>query len=101
VVYVAVGDIPEEDRRPCGSYDNPEPAYCEAVRMVNGSTATVLSTPSRREFHWSRPDGSYVFAIVDSTFRNNSLVPSAAMLPTLKELEEFATDSRLVLPARE
>jgi hypothetical protein len=56
MVYVAVGDIPEADRRPCGSYDNPEPATCETMRMVNGSSATVLSTPSRREFHWSRPD---------------------------------------------
>jgi hypothetical protein len=46
------------------------------------------------------PDGSYVFAIVDSTFRNNSLAPSTAELPTLKELEQFATDPRLVLPPR-
>jgi hypothetical protein len=101
MVYVAVGEIPEEDRRPCGTYDNPEPANCEAMRMANGSTATVLSTTSRREFHWARPDGSYVFAIVDSTFRNNSLVPSTAALPTLKQLEKFAIDSRLVLPARD
>ena len=26
MVYVAVGDIPEVDRLPCGMYDNPEPA---------------------------------------------------------------------------
>jgi hypothetical protein len=56
MVYVAVGEIPEEDRRPCGTYDNPEPANSEAMGMANGSTATVLSTTSRREFHWSRPD---------------------------------------------
>jgi hypothetical protein len=81
-------------------YDNPEPATCEVMAMTNGSSAIVLSKASRREFHWSRPDGSYVFAIVDSTFRNNSLVPSTAALPTLKALEEFATDPRLVLPSR-
>ncbi len=81
-------------------YDNPEPATCEAMTMTNGSTAIALSKASRRELHWSRPDGSYVFVIVDSTFRNNSLVPSTADLPTLKELEEFATDPRLVLPSR-
>ena len=70
------------------------------MTMTNGSTAIVLSKAIRREFHWSRTDGSYVFAIVDSTFRNNSVVPSTAALPTLKELEEFASGPRLVLPAR-
>ena len=34
-------------------------------------------------------------AILDDTFRNNSVVPSTAALPTLKDLEEFATDPRL------
>jgi hypothetical protein len=68
--------------------------------MSNGSTAIVLSNAHRLELHWSRPDGSYVFVIVDSTFRNNSLVPSTAALPTLKEREELATVPRLVLPSQ-
>jgi hypothetical protein len=101
MVYVAVGDIPEADRLPCGRYDNPEPARCQVVLMSNGSSATVLSNAKRREFHWSWRDGSYVFAVVDSTFRNNSLVPSTAELPTLKELQQFATDPTLVLPPRD
>jgi hypothetical protein len=100
MVYVAVGDIPQPDRLPCGTYNNPEPAMCHVMPMANGSSATVLSTTSRRELHWSRPDGSYVFAIVDSTFRNNTLVPSTAALPTLEELEGLVTDPRLVLPPR-
>ena len=100
MVYVAVGDVASPDRVPCGSYHNPAPATCDVVAISDGSSATVLSTSSRRELHWSRPDGSYVFAIVDSTFRNNTIAPSTAALPTLTELEAFATDPRLVLPHR-
>lgn len=48
--------------------------------------------------HWSRPDGSYVFVIVDAVFGNNTTVASKAALPTLTQLEDFVMDPRLVLP---
>jgi hypothetical protein len=39
-----------------------------------------------------------VFAIIDATFRNNSVTPSEAALPTLDQLKSFVMDPRLVLP---
>ena len=66
--------------------------------MPDGSEAQVLTNPDRLEVHWTRPDGTYVFAIVDATFRNNSLTPSQAALPTLDQLKAFVMDPRLVLP---
>jgi hypothetical protein len=99
MVYVGVGDQPEEFRLPCGHYDYPGPSNCRTVTMPDQSPAQVLTNPDRREVHWSRPDGSYVFAIVDSTFRNNSLVPSHAPLPTLEQLQAFVMDPRLVFPS--
>jgi hypothetical protein len=66
--------------------------------MPDGSEAQVLTNRDRLEVHWSRPDGTYVFAIVDATFRNNSLTPSQAALPTLHQLKAFVMDPRLVLP---
>jgi hypothetical protein len=98
MVYVAVGTKPERDRLPCGQYDNPRPSPGQAHTMPDRSSAQVLLKPDRLELHWSRPDGSYVFAIVDATFRNNSLTPSSAPLPTLDQLEAFVMDPRLVLP---
>jgi hypothetical protein len=98
MVYVAVGTRPERDRLPCGQYDNPRPSPCHAHAMPDRSPARVLVEPDRLELHWSRPDGSYVFAIVDATLRNNSLTPGSAPLPTLDRLEAFVMDPRLVLP---
>jgi hypothetical protein len=98
MVYVAVGNIPAADRLPCGQYDNPGPSACHTETMPDGSEAQVLTNPDRLEVHWSRPDGTYVFAIVDATFRNNSLTPSQAALPMLDQLKAFVMDPRLVLP---
>ena len=98
MVYVGVGNKPEADRRPCGTYDYPGPATCRTVSMPDQSPAQVLTNPDRLEVHWSRQDGSYVFAIVDATFRNNSPTPSQAALPTLDQLKAFVRDPRLVLP---
>ncbi len=66
--------------------------------MPERSLAETLVSPERLELHWSRPDRTYVFAIVDATFRNNSLTPTQAALPTLEQLEAFVMDRRLVLP---
>ena len=98
MVYVAAGNIPAVDRLPCGQYDNPGPSVCHTETMPDGSEGQVLTNPDRLEVHWSRPDGTYVFAIVDATFRNNSLTPSQAALPTLDQLKAFVMDPRLVLP---
>jgi len=98
MVYVAVGNIPQPDRLPCGQYDNPGASDCHSHAMPDHSQAEVLLNPDRLELHWPRPDGSYVFAIVDATFRNNSLTPSRAALPSLHQLEAFVMDPRLVLP---
>jgi hypothetical protein len=98
MVYVAVGNVPHPDRLPCGQYDNPGASDCHSHTMPDHSQAEVLLNPDRLELHWPRPDGSYVFAIVDATFRNNSLTPSKAALPSLSQLEAFVMDRRLVLP---
>jgi hypothetical protein len=98
MVYVAVGNTPRPDRLPCGQYDNPGASDCHSHTMPDHSQAEVLLNPDRLELHWPRPDGSYVFAIVDATFRNNSLTPSKAALPRLQQLEAFVMDPRLVLP---
>jgi hypothetical protein len=98
MVYVAVGNIPPPGRHPCGQYDNPGPSTCHPESMPDGSEAQVLTNPDRLEVHWPRPDDTYVFAIVDATFRNNSLTPSQAALPTLDQLKAFVMDPRLVLP---
>jgi hypothetical protein len=98
MVYVAVGNIPPPDRHPCGQYDNPGPSTCHPQLMPDGSEAQVLTNPDRLEVHWAREDGTYVFAIVDATFRNNSLTPSQAPLPTLDQLKAFVMDPRLKLP---
>ncbi len=98
MVYVAVGDLPGGSPVQCGQYNNPEPTPCHAVTLTNGSSARALVRPTRRELHWERSDQSYVFAIVDSTFRNNTVVPSTAALPSLAQLEALITDPRLVLP---
>jgi hypothetical protein len=74
------------------------PEKCRTEIMADRSEAQVLTDPDRLEVHWSRPDGSYVFVIADSTFRNNSLTPSQAALPTLDQLKAFVMDPRLVLP---
>ena len=68
------------------------------ITLGDGSSALALAGPTRLEIHRGRPDGSYVFVIVDSTFRNNTVVPSTAALPTLGQLEALVTDPRLVLP---
>lgn len=99
MVYLAVGDIPLRDRLPRGQYDNPGPSRYRSHTLPDGSPAQVLSRADRLEMHRTRPDGSYVFAIVDATFRNNSLTPSEAALPTLEQLEAFVMDPRLVLPS--
>lgn len=44
-VYVAVGNIPEADRFPCGHYDNPGPSACRTLTMPDGSPAQVLTQP--------------------------------------------------------
>ena len=93
-----MGDLPGGGPVRCGRYDNPEPAPCDAVTLTNGSAALALDRLTRRELHWERSDKSYVFAIVDSTFRNNTVVPSTAPLPSLAQLDAFVTDPRLVLP---
>ena len=98
MVYVAVGELPGGSSFGCGQYDNPEPTPCFSMMLGNGSPARALSRPTRLELHWRRPDKSYVFAIVDSTFRNNTVVASTSALPTLGQLEAFVTDPRLVLP---
>jgi hypothetical protein len=98
MIYVAVGNVPMADRLPCGQYDYPGPSNCRSEIMPDQSEAQVLTNPDRLEVHWSRPDGSYVFVIADSTFRNNSLTPSQAALPTLGQLKAFVMDPRLVLP---
>lgn len=98
MVYVAVGNVPSGDRLPCGQYDYFGPSTCRREIMPDQSEAQVLVNPDRLEVHWPRRDGSYVFAIVDSTFRNNSLTPSQAALPTLEQLKAFVMDPRLVLP---
>jgi hypothetical protein len=98
MVYVAVGDPPGGGSFRCGQYDNPDPTPCFSMTLDNGSPALALSRPTRLELHWRRPDESYVFAIVDSTFRNNTVVASTSALPTLGRLEAFVTDPRLVLP---
>ena len=68
------------------------------TRLLSRSEAEVLTKPDRLEVHWSRPDDTYVFAIVDATFRNNTRTPSQAALPTLQQLKAFVMDPRLVLP---
>lgn len=98
MIYVGVGNVPAADRHPCGHYDYFGPGKCRTEIMPDRSEAQVLTDPDRLEVHWSRPDGSYVFVIADSTFRNNSLTPSQAALPTLDQLKAFVMDPRLVLP---
>jgi hypothetical protein len=98
MVYVAVGDLPGGGSVSCGQYNNPEPMSCFSTTLHNGFPALALSRRTRLELHWRRPDESYVFAIVDSTFRNNTVVASTSALPTLAHLEAFVTDPRLVLP---
>jgi len=98
MVYLAVGDLPGGGPVRCGQYDNPEPKPCYTTTLGDGSSALALAGPTRLEIHRGRPDGSYVFVIVDSTFRNNTVVPSTAALPTLGQLEALVTDPRLVLP---
>ncbi len=97
MVYVGVGDISPQNRLPCGQYDNPRPFRCGVHTMPDRSLAETLVSPERLELHWTRPDRSYVFAIVDATFRNNSLTPTRAALPTMEQLEAFVMDPRLVL----
>jgi hypothetical protein len=98
MIYVGVGNVPAAGRHPCGQYDYFGPAKCRTEIMPDGSEAQVLTDPDRLEVHWSRPDGSYVFVIADRTFRNKSLTPSQAALPTLDQLKAFVMDPRLVLP---
>jgi hypothetical protein len=98
MVYAGVGDIPSTDRLGCGRYDYRGSAKCTTATMSNGQKAQVLNTSSRREVHWSRPDGTYVFVIVDAVFGNNTTVATKSTLPTLAQLEDFVTDPRLVLP---
>jgi hypothetical protein len=98
MVYVGVGNIPAPDRVPCGTYDYQGTRQCSPTTLPNGAPAQLLDSTTRREVHWSRPDGSYVFVIVDATFGNNSTVATTSALPTLAQLEAFVMDSRLVLP---
>ena len=98
MVYLAVGNVPESSRLGCGQYDYSGTAACTKAVLPNGQPAQVLNSATRREVHWSRPDGTYVFAIVDATFANNTTVASHAALPTLTQLERFVIDPRLVLP---
>jgi hypothetical protein len=67
-------------------------------RSANGQKAEVVDSATHREVHWNRPDGTYVFVIVDAVFRNNTTVATKAPLPTLAQLKDFVMDPRLVLP---
>jgi hypothetical protein len=98
MVYAAVGDKAAVDQLGCGQYDYRGSAKCTTATMANGKKAQVLNTSTRREVHWSRPDGTYVFVIVDAVFGNNSTVATKSILPTLAQLEDFVMDPRLVLP---
>ena len=71
--------------------------------MHDGQPAQRSARPcdesqTRLEVHRSRPDGTYVFVIVDAVFGNNTTVASKAPLPTLAQLEQLVMDPRLVLP---
>lgn len=68
--------------------------------MPDGTQAESLIRIDRREIHRTRADGSYVFAIVDTLFGNNSEISSNAPLPSLEQLTAFVMDPRLVLPTR-
>jgi len=98
MVYVGVGNIPPPDRLPCGTYNYQGTAKCSTRALPNAQPAEILNSTTRREVHWSRPDGSYVFVIVDAVFGNNTTVATTSALPTLVQLEEFVMDVRLVLP---
>jgi hypothetical protein len=99
MVYPGVGDLPAGDRvMGCGQYNYQGSARCTTATMSNGQQAQVLNTTTRREVHWSRPDGTYVFVIVDAVFGNNTTVATKSALPTLAQLEDFVMDPRLVLP---
>jgi hypothetical protein len=98
MVYAAVGDKAAVDRLGCGQYDYRGSVKCTAATMSNGQKAQVLNTSTRREVHWNRPDGTYVFVIADAVFGNNTAVASKSILPTLAQLEDFVMDPRLVLP---
>lgn len=97
--YFGVGNIPASDRLPCGQYDYQGSTHCANTVLPNGQQAEVLNSATRHEVHWSRPDGTYVFVIVDAVFGNNTTVASKAPLPTVAQLQELVMDPRLVLPA--
>jgi hypothetical protein len=95
---MGVGNIPAGDRLGCGQYDYQGTRKCTTVNLPNGQPAHVMDSQTRLEVHWSRPDGTYVFVIVDAVFGNNTTVASKAPLPTLAQLEQLVIDPRLVLP---
>ena len=99
MLYTGVGNIPAADRLGCGRYDYQGTRTCTTARLPNGQSAEVMNSATRLEVHWSRPDGTYVFVIVDAVFGNNTTVASKAALPTLVQLERLVMDPRLVLPA--
>jgi hypothetical protein len=98
MVYPAVGNISEANRLPCGRYDPQRTRKCTTSVLPNGQPAQIFDSSTHREVHWSRPDGSYVFVIVDAVFGNNTTVATKAPLPTLGQLKDFVMDPRLVLP---
>jgi hypothetical protein len=98
MVYVGVGNFPAANRQPCGSYDYQGSRKCTTAVLPNGLKAQVLDSSTRREVHWSRPDGTYLFVIIDAVFGNNTTIATKAPLPTLAQLEDFVMDPRLVLP---
>jgi hypothetical protein len=99
MLYLGVGNIPAADRLGCGQYDYQGTRKCTTATLPNGQPAVEMSSPTRLEVHWSRPDGTYVFVIVDAVFGNNTTVASKAPLPTLAQLEQLVMDPRLVLPS--
>jgi hypothetical protein len=98
MVYPGVGNIPAANRLPCGRYDPQVSRKCTTTVLPNGQKAEVVDSATHREVHWNRPDGTYVFVIVDAVFRNKTTVATKAPLPTLAQLKDFVTDPRLVLP---
>jgi hypothetical protein len=98
MVYLGVGNLAAPDRLGCGQYDYRGTRRCTTATLPNSQKAQVLDSATRREVHWNRPDGTYVFVIVDAVFGNNTTVASKAALPTLASLEDFVMDPRLVLP---
>ena len=98
MVYPGVGNVPAANRLPCGTYDYHGSRKCTTAVLSNGQKAEVLDSATRREVHWSRRDGTYVFVIVDAVFGNNTTVATKAPLPTLAQLKDFVMDPRLVLP---